>query len=520
MLKTSIVGNSFNRYQLSFVFESVCERHIITRMELLQSYDVSSGESEEDNENVNNNKLKCEAEMKKGNVQEIQKDTNYFGIEHNSSYSDDSSCDGSNNKDGELEIGGLRVEIPDSDFWRELKAEDVKQIKSDASKILSHLPLEKSESSPAKWKQVGLNKNSQTVREQSSKETKLDYSSKSNETVSLQRKIFYIHSKIQPKMHTLSSNFPPEKLDRHIDAHGGVVNRVKWNVPSFSHLFLSTSMDSCVKIWNAFSAESACVRNLMHHGKAVKDAEWSHDGRSILSCSYDRSAVVTDVETGKQVCKLEHAGYVTCGKFNPVRRSQVVTGSTNSLQHWDIRTPHTACKNFQYHDDLGQMQDVLFTKDGNQFFSCSDMVTRDSADRNVMAWDFSSGVPLSNQIYQERYACVRLKLHPTSSHFLAQSHGRYVAIFSTSRPYKMVRSKRFEGHTLLGYSIGFDVSRDGSLVVSGSSDGRIHFYDYQTGKLKKQLTSGLDVCMDVMCHPVLASTVVCCSWDGGIRIFH
>ncbi|XP_067682102.1 WD repeat-containing protein 25-like [Haliotis asinina] len=483
-------------------------------MELLQSYDISSGESEEDNENAKDNKLM------KDNIQDIQKETNYFGIEleENTSYSNDSSCDDSNSTDEMLEIGGSRVEIPNSSFWREFKAEDVKQITSDTSKKLSHLPVIKSQSSVKR--KYDCSNNSHTVQQQSSKETKLDYSTKSNETVSLQRKVFYIHSKIQSRMHTLSHNFPPEKLDRHIDGHGGVVNKVKWNVPSFSHLFLSTSMDSCLKIWNAFSAESACIRNLMHHGKAVKDAEWSHDGRSILSCSYDRSAIVTDVESGKQVCKLEHAGYVTCGKFNPVRRCQVVTGSTNSLQHWDIRTPHTACKNFQYHDDLGQIQDVLFTKDGNQFFSCSDMVTRDSADRNIMAWDYTSGVPLSNQIYQERYACVRLKLHPTSSYFMAQTHGGYVAIFSTSRPYKMVRSKRFEGHTLLGYSIGFDVSRDGSLVVSGSSDGKIHIYDYQTGKLKKQLSTGLDVCMDVMCHPVLASTIVCCSWGGGIRIFH
>ncbi|XP_071080291.1 WD repeat-containing protein 25-like [Haliotis cracherodii] len=488
-------------------------------MELLQSYDVSSGDSDKEDENAKETS-NCEAVIRKDNVTEIEKESNYFGIEHNSNHSDDSSCnEGINRTDGHLEIGESGVDIPDSDFWRELTSDDLKQIKSDTSRTLSDIPVQKL-GSPAKRKLDGLCKNSYPVRPQPSKATKQVYSSKSNDTVSLQRKIFYIHPKIQPRMHTLSHNNPPEKLDRHIAGHGGVVNRVKWNIPSFSHLFLTTSMDSCVKIWNAFSAESACMRNLMHHGKAVKDAEWSHDGRNILSCSYDRSAVLTDVETGKQVCKLEHAGYVTCGKFNPVRRSQVVTGSTNSLQHWDIRTPHTACKNFQYHDDLGQMQDVLFRKDGNQFFTCSDMVTRDSADRNIMAWDFSSGVPLSNQIYQERYACVRLKLHPTSSHFLAQSHGGYVALFSTTRPYKMVRSKRFEGHTLLGYSIGFDVSRDGSLVVSGSSDGKIHFYDYQTGKLKKQVASGLDVCVDVMCHPVLASTAVCCSWDGGIRIFH
>ena len=47
-----------------------------------------------------------------------------------------------------------------------------------------------------------------------------------------------------------------------------------------------------------------------------------------------------------------------------------------------------------------QVQDVLFVPDGSSFFSSSDLVSRDSADRNLMAWDFRTGVKLSNQIYQ------------------------------------------------------------------------------------------------------------------------
>ena len=47
-----------------------------------------------------------------------------------------------------------------------------------------------------------------------------------------------------------------------------------------------------------------------------------------------------------------------------------------------------------------QLQDIVFMGSGREFFSCNDLVTRDSADRNIMAWDFSNGVVLSNQIYQ------------------------------------------------------------------------------------------------------------------------
>lgn len=43
---------------------------------------------------------------------------------------------------------------------------------------------------------------------------------------------------------------------------------------------------------------------------------------------------------------------------------------------------------------------MAFLPEGNQFFTCNDLVARDSADKNIMAWDFNKAVVLSNQIYQ------------------------------------------------------------------------------------------------------------------------
>jgi hypothetical protein len=57
----------------------------------------------------------------------------------------------------------------------------------------------------------------------------------------------------------------------------------------------------------------------------------------------------------------------------------------------------------QLADVFLQVKDVCFLQDGGQFLSCGDLVSRDSADRNIMAWDFNSGAVLSNQIYQVFY---------------------------------------------------------------------------------------------------------------------
>lgn len=50
-----------------------------------------------------------------------------------------------------------------------------------------------------------------------------------------------------------------------------------------------------------------------------------------------------------------------------------------------------------------QVNDVVFMRHGTEFFTSTDLATRDSADRNIMAWDFATGAVLSNQIYHVSY---------------------------------------------------------------------------------------------------------------------
>ena len=50
------------------------------------------------------------------------------------------------------------------------------------------------------------------------------------------------------------------------------------------------------------------MKILTHHNKAVRDVEWSQDGKTLLSCSYDRSAAVIDVEKGS----ITFSAFYTC----------------------------------------------------------------------------------------------------------------------------------------------------------------------------------------------------------------
>lgn len=116
------------------------------------------------------------------------------------------------------------------------------------------------------------------------------------------RSCFTVHHKIAPHLHTTiqSSNRIPKKIIQVLPGHSGTVNRIHWGIPEYGHLLLTASMDATVRVWNVFSARDSdpCVRTLKVHSKAVKAARWSACGRQILSCSYDKSATLTDVECG------------------------------------------------------------------------------------------------------------------------------------------------------------------------------------------------------------------------------
>ena len=97
------------------------------------------------------------------------------------------------------------------------------------------------------------------------------------------------------KSQTISKS--PRQVFCSFNSHQGPVTHVKWNIPQYSHLLLSSSMDKTVRIWD-YSNRKRCVQTLDCHEGAVKDAQWSADGQQILSCGFDKTARLTDVQSG------------------------------------------------------------------------------------------------------------------------------------------------------------------------------------------------------------------------------
>ena len=98
---------------------------------------------------------------------------------------------------------------------------------------------------------------------------------------------------------------PPKQLHLNLEGHSQGVNCVYWN-PTRGNLLLSAAMDHLVCVWDT-SCGSTCRRRLAHHTAAVKDSKWSLCGQKILSCGYDKTARLSNLETGNvnHVCSLK-----------------------------------------------------------------------------------------------------------------------------------------------------------------------------------------------------------------------
>uniref|UniRef100_A0ACB8G5L7 WD repeat-containing protein 25 n=1 Tax=Sphaerodactylus townsendi TaxID=933632 RepID=A0ACB8G5L7_9SAUR len=143
----------------------------------------------------------------------------------------------------------------------------------------------------------------------------------------------------------------------------------------------------------------------------------------------------------------------------------------------------------EYKAAVQQTLDIMFLPEGKEFFTSTDVVSQDSADRTIMAWDFQTGAKISNQIFHERYTCPCLTHHPKDSIFVAQTNGNYMALFSSLRPYRINKRKRYEGHKVEGFAVGCEFSPDGTLLVTGSSEGKVFFYSYHTSRIVRMLSA-------------------------------
>ncbi|CAK9153469.1 unnamed protein product [Ilex paraguariensis] len=307
-----------------------------------------------------------------------------------------------------------------------------------------------------------------------------------------------------------------EKLYTTLNCHKNAVTSLKWS-SSHAHLLASAGMDHSICIWNVWSRDHKKARVFNHHNAAVKDVKWSQHGLFLLSCGYDCSSRLIDVEKGLEAQVFKEDQVVGVVKFHPNNSDLFLSGGSKGLiKLWDIRIGKVV---HEYRRGLGPILDVEFTTDAKQFISSCDESKGNISENSIIVWDVLRQVPLSNQVYVEAYTCPCIRTHPFDPYFVAQSNGNYIAIFSSKPPFKLDKYRRYESHGVSGFPIKCNFSLDGEIIASGSSDGCIYFYNSKSSELMKKIKAYEQACMDVAFHPVMPNVIASCSWNGDVSVF-
>ncbi|XP_077243382.1 transducin/WD40 repeat-like superfamily protein [Tasmannia lanceolata] len=308
----------------------------------------------------------------------------------------------------------------------------------------------------------------------------------------------------------------PERLSVPLNSHTKAVNAINWS-PTHSHLLASAGMDQTICIWNVWSKDEKKARIFSFHNAAVKDVKWSQEGLSLLSCGYDYSSRLVDVEKGIETQVFKEDQIVGAIRLHPDNTSLFLSGGSKGyLRLWDIRVGKVVQ---EYLRGLGPILDVEFSVDARHFISSSDVSRGNVSEKSIIVWDVMRQVPLSNQVYVEAYTCPCVKYHPFDSCFVAQSNGNYIAIFSSRPPFKLDRYRRYEKHGVSGFPIKCNFSLDGETLASGSSDGCIFLYNYKSTDLLRKIKAHEQACIDVAFHPRLPNVIASCSWNGDVSVF-
>lgn len=243
--------------------------------------------------------------------------------------------------------------------------------------------------------------------------------------------------------------------------------------------------DKTIYIWDVETKKD--LLRLEGHTKCVNSAEFSSDGKRIVSASDDETVRVWNAETGEEIlCLIGHDWSVYSAAFSPKGKRIVSASYDRTVRIWNAESGKEI-RRFEGHVDC--VHSVAYSPDGSRIISASE-------DRTVRIWTIRSDPKIRFR---------RLKGHTSDVNFTAFSpDGKWIASASDDKAVRIWDVKtgkeihKLEGHTNRVHSVAF--SPDGKWIASASSDDTVRIWNTQYGTEFRKLDSD-DVAYTVAFSP-------------------
>ncbi len=245
------------------------------------------------------------------------------------------------------------------------------------------------------------------------------------------------------------------------------------------------------------------LKTFLGHGDVVHSAAFSPDGRRIVTGSYDHTAKVWDVGSGKELLTLKgHNADVNAAVFSP-GGGWIATASTDGTARlWDAATG-LEVRAFKGHSGL--IESLAFSPDGQRTVTAS-------WDRTARVWEAASGKELLT--FRGHSAYINWATFSPDGRRIATGSVDGVAKVWEAASGKEVLTIR--GQPSDSRPVAF--SPDGQRLVVGSGDGTAETWDADSGR--KLLTlKGHTAGLGSVAFSPDGRRIVTGSWDHTAKVW-
>jgi WD40 repeat protein len=245
--------------------------------------------------------------------------------------------------------------------------------------------------------------------------------------------------------------------------HEGPVNHAE-----FSHdgrQVVTASDDNTVRVWDVQSGQ--LVTAPLKHNSVVRHAAFSSGGRWLVTATCGNTARVWDAQSGQPVTPpLKHNSIVFYAAFSPDGRRVVTASGDHTARVWNAQSGQPVTAPLKHN---GRVWHVVFSPDGGRVLTTSD-------DRTARVWDAQSGQPVTGPLKHNsgHYHAV---FSPDGGRVLTASDDRTARVWDAQSGQPVTGPLK---HNVLVWHAAF--SPDGQRIVTASGDQTARVWDAQSGQ--------------------------------------
>jgi WD40 repeat protein/predicted Ser/Thr protein kinase len=242
------------------------------------------------------------------------------------------------------------------------------------------------------------------------------------------------------------------------------------NYSSDGRRIVTASADATARVWDAATGDTIAI--LRGHTDSVSNAVFSPDGRHVLTASADTTARIWDAGTGQAILVLggrenHHQKEILDAVFSPDGRTVATASADHTARLWDAANGELIGKIIRHKRRVVR---VAFSPDGRRLATAS-------LDQTARLWDAASGEPLLNTPLHHPGPVWDVSFRADGLALLTTGEDNTARVWSVESGEPLLWPLQHDGSVTMAR-----FSRDGRWIVTACDDGSGRIWDAATGE--------------------------------------